>query len=88
MGAEKMAAKEKEESPKFKISKEDQSAIQVFDGVIRKTLACGRDILMARFEYKKGSKVPPQKIQSLSIPGALLPKTLRFNFFNFIYLNS
>ena len=45
----------------LKISKEDQSVCQVFDGVVRKTLACGRDILMARFEYKKGSKVPPHK---------------------------
>jgi quercetin dioxygenase-like cupin family protein len=56
-----MSAKQKEESLKLKISKEDQSVIQVFDGVVRKTLACGRDILMARFEYKKGSKVPPHK---------------------------
>lgn len=45
----------------LKISKENQSAVEVFDGVIRKTLACGKDVLMARFEYKKGSRVPPHK---------------------------
>jgi len=56
-----MPGKQKEEKLILKISKEDQSAIQVFDGVVRKTLACGRDILMARFEYKKGSKVPLHK---------------------------
>jgi len=56
-----MGSKQKEESLKLKISKKDQSKVQVFDGVVRKTLACGRDILMARFEYKKGSKVPLHK---------------------------
>ncbi|NIM89649.1 MAG: cupin domain-containing protein [Candidatus Aminicenantes bacterium] len=56
-----MPDKQKEESFKLKISKKDQSPVQVFDGVVRKTLACGRDILMARFEYKKGSKVPIHK---------------------------
>ena len=56
-----MASKQKEESLKLKISKKDQSKVQVFDGVVRKTLDCGRDILMARFEYKKGSKVPLHK---------------------------
>jgi quercetin dioxygenase-like cupin family protein len=56
-----MPGKQKEELLKLRISKEDQSKIQVFDGVVRRTLACGRDILMARFEYKKGSKVPPHK---------------------------
>ena len=42
-----------------KISKEDQKVYEVFKGVVRKTLACGKDVLMARFEYEKGSKVPP-----------------------------
>jgi len=45
----------------LKISKEEQSVCQVFDGVVRKTLACGKDVLMARFEYKKDSKVPLHK---------------------------
>lgn len=45
----------------LKISKKSQPVVEVFDGVIRKTLACGKDVLMARFEYKKGSKVPPHK---------------------------
>ena len=45
----------------IKISKENQPAIKVFEGVVRRTLACGKDVLMARFEYKKGSKVPPHK---------------------------
>lgn len=45
----------------LKISKENQPTVRVFDGVIRKTLACGKDILMAKFEYKKGSKVPFHK---------------------------
>ncbi len=45
----------------YKISKEDQPRVEVFDGAVRNTLACGRDILMAKFEYKKGSKVPPHK---------------------------
>jgi len=45
----------------LKIKKKDQPIYQVFNGVVRKTLACGRDILMARFEYDKGSKVPPHK---------------------------
>ena len=45
----------------YKISKEDQPRVEVFDGAVRHTLACGRDILMARFEYKKGAKVPPHK---------------------------
>ena len=56
-----MPGKKKEESLMLKISKKDQSEVHVFDGVVRKTLACGRDVLMARFEYKKGSKVPPHK---------------------------
>lgn len=45
----------------IKISKEDQPAVKVFEGVTRRTLACGKDVLMARFEYKKGSRVPPHK---------------------------
>lgn len=45
----------------LKISKKSQPTVEVFDGVIRKTLACGKDVLMARFEYKKGSIVPPHK---------------------------
>jgi quercetin dioxygenase-like cupin family protein len=56
-----MPGKQKEETLELKVSKKDQSTVQVFDGVVRKTLACGRDVLMARFEYKKGSKVPPHK---------------------------
>ena len=42
----------------LKIKKEDQPEIEVFKGVVRKTLGCGRDVLLAQFEYKKGSKVP------------------------------
>lgn len=45
----------------FKISKENQPSVRVFEGVVRTTLACGKDVLMARFEYKKGSRVPPHK---------------------------
>jgi quercetin dioxygenase-like cupin family protein len=45
----------------YKISKEDQPRVEMFEGAVRNTLACGRDILMAKFEYKKGSKVPPHK---------------------------
>jgi quercetin dioxygenase-like cupin family protein len=45
----------------LKINKQDQPEIEVFEGVTRKTVACGKDVLMARFEYKKGSKVPPHK---------------------------
>ena len=45
----------------YKILKDDQPRVEMFDGAVRHTLACGRDILMARFEYKKGSKVPPHK---------------------------
>jgi len=45
----------------FKIDKKDQLVVHVFEGVTRRTLACGKDVLMARFEYKKGSKVPPHK---------------------------
>ncbi len=45
----------------FKISKENQPSVDVFEGVVRTTLACGKDVLMAKFEYKKGSQVPPHK---------------------------
>ena len=45
----------------FKIGKENQPSVRVFEGVVRTTLACGKDVLMARFEYKKGSRVPPHK---------------------------
>ena len=42
----------------LKIEKKDQPHVEVFEGVVRQTLACGKDVLMARFEYKKGSQVP------------------------------
>ncbi|MGD2245442.1 MAG: cupin domain-containing protein [Candidatus Aminicenantes bacterium] len=45
----------------FKIDKEDQPEVEMFEGAKRRTLACGRDVLMARFEYKKGAKVPLHK---------------------------
>ena len=45
----------------LKISKENQPSVEVFEGVVRYTLACGKDVLMAKFEYKKGSKVPPHQ---------------------------
>jgi quercetin dioxygenase-like cupin family protein len=43
----------------IKIEEKDQHVVEVFEGVIRRTLACGKDVLMAKFEYKKGSHVPP-----------------------------
>jgi quercetin dioxygenase-like cupin family protein len=43
----------------IKIEEKEQPVVEVFDGVIRRTLACGKDVLMAKFEYKKGSHVPP-----------------------------
>jgi quercetin dioxygenase-like cupin family protein len=43
----------------IKIQEKDQHVVEVFEGVIRRTLACGKDVLMAKFEYKKGSRVPP-----------------------------
>lgn len=43
----------------MKIQEKDQPVVEVFDGVVRRTLACGKDVLMAKFEYKKGSHVPP-----------------------------
>lgn len=45
----------------LKIRKESQPEVMVFDGIIRRTLACGKDVLMAKFEYKKGTRVPPHK---------------------------
>jgi len=45
----------------LKIKKDQQVEIEVFDGVKRCALACGKDILMAKFKYKKGTKVPPHK---------------------------
>jgi len=45
----------------FVINEKDQHEVEVFEGVLRHTLACGKDVLMARFEYKKGSKVPPHR---------------------------
>lgn len=45
----------------LKISKEEQPSVKVFEGVIRRTLACGKDVLMARFEYEEGARVPPHK---------------------------
>ena len=45
----------------LKIIKEEQPVVEVFKGVTRHTLACGRDILMARFEYEEGSEVPAHK---------------------------
>jgi quercetin dioxygenase-like cupin family protein len=43
----------------IKIQEKDQHVVEVFEGVVRHTLACGKDVLMAKFEYKKGSRVPP-----------------------------
>lgn len=45
----------------LKISKDDQPEVEMFEGVVRHTLACGKDVLMARFEYKAGSAVPAHK---------------------------
>lgn len=45
----------------LKISKKDQPTVNVFKGVTRQTLACGKDILLARFEYDKGAAVPLHK---------------------------
>ena len=45
----------------LKIEKEVQPVVSVFEGVTRHTLACGRDVLMAQFEYEEGSEVPPHK---------------------------
>ena len=46
---------------KAKAEKATEKIFEVFGGVVRKTLACGKDVLMARFEYKKNSKVPSHK---------------------------
>ncbi len=43
----------------IKIQEKDQHVVEVFEGVVRRTLACGKDVLMAKFEYKKGARVPP-----------------------------
>lgn len=43
----------------IKIEEKNQHVVEVFEGVTRHTLACGKDVLMAKFEYKKGSYVPP-----------------------------
>jgi quercetin dioxygenase-like cupin family protein len=43
----------------IKIEEKEQHVVEVFEGAIRRTLACGKDVLMAKFEYKKGSRVPP-----------------------------
>lgn len=43
----------------IRIQEKDQHVVEVFEGVVRHTLACGKDVLMAKFEYKKGSRVPP-----------------------------
>ena len=43
----------------IKIEEKEQPVVEVFEGVVRRTLACGKDVLMAKFEYKKGSHVPP-----------------------------
>lgn len=45
----------------FKHDKKDHPSVEVFQGVVRTTLGCGKDVLMARFDYEKGSKVPPHK---------------------------
>jgi len=45
----------------FKYAKKDHPSVEVFQGVVRTTLGCGKDVLMARFDYEKGSKVPPHK---------------------------
>lgn len=42
----------------IRIGEKDQHVVEVFKGVIRRTLACGKDVLMAKFEYKKGAHVP------------------------------
>jgi quercetin dioxygenase-like cupin family protein len=45
----------------IKIEEKDQHVVEVFKGVIRRTLACGKDVLMAKFEYDKDSRVPPHQ---------------------------
>jgi len=46
---------------KFKREGRELNAVGVFEGVKRITLGSGKDILLARFEYEKGSSVPPHK---------------------------
>lgn len=45
----------------LKVEEHEQHNVGVFEGVKRVTLACGKDILMAKFIYEKDSKVPPHK---------------------------
>lgn len=45
----------------YLIPKSEQPKVEVFKDVTRHTLACGKDVLMARFEYKEGAKVPPHR---------------------------
>ena len=45
----------------LKIKKDQNVKVEMFEGVTRYTLACGKDILMAKFEYKKGAAVPPHQ---------------------------
>jgi len=45
----------------IKIEEKDQHVVGVFEGIVRRTLACGKDVLMARFEYQKDSHVPPHR---------------------------
>jgi len=45
----------------IRIRQEDQHVVEVFPGVLRRTLACGKDVLMARFEYREGARVPPHR---------------------------
>jgi quercetin dioxygenase-like cupin family protein len=44
-----------------KISKKEQRIVNVFDGITRYTLGCGKDVLLAKFEYKESSRVPPHR---------------------------
>jgi len=44
-----------------KIEKSAHRIVNVFEGVTRHTLGCGKDVLLAKFEYDKGSKVPPHR---------------------------
>ena len=41
-----------------KIAQSEQRIVNVFEGITRYTLGCGKDVLLAKFEYRKGSKVP------------------------------
>ena len=45
----------------IKINQMDQTRVEVFEWVTRYTLACGKDILLAKFIYEKDSRVPPHK---------------------------